>query len=68
MADISYERILEMVNDVEDYETEWTKFETEFILSMKDNLDKYQEKFKFFGNQQKTFQNIYDKYIKKVDR
>ena len=66
MASLNVQRITEMMNDLEDYETEWNKFETEFLLGVKDNLDKYEDKFKFFGNQEKTFIDIYDKYVKQA--
>lgn len=65
---ISYEKIAEMLSDLEDFETEFTEFEEKFLASIQDNLNKYDEKFKFFGEQQKTFENIYSKYIKEVQR
>jgi hypothetical protein len=68
MSTLSVERTTEMLNELEDFETEWNQFETDFLLNLKDNLDKYEDKFKFFGNQQITFEGIYDKYIKKVQR
>jgi hypothetical protein len=49
MSTLSVERTTEMLNELEDFETEWNQFE-------------------FFGNQQITFEGIYDKYIKKVQR
>jgi len=66
MSNLNVERTTEMLNELEDFETEWNQFETDFLLNLKDNLDKYEDKFKFFGNQQPTFEGIYNKYIKKV--
>jgi hypothetical protein len=66
MPNLTVERTTEMLNDLEDYETEWTKFETDFLMNLKDNLEKYEDKFKFFGNQEITFQGIYKKYVKEA--
>jgi hypothetical protein len=66
MAKLDSIRVAEMLNDLDDFETEFNEFETKFLDSMRTNLEKYEDKFKFFGEQEKTFQKIYDRYVKEV--
>jgi hypothetical protein len=66
MAKLESVRVAEMLNDLDDFETEFNDFETKFLDSIRTNLERYEDKFKFFGNQQVTFEKIYDKYVKEV--
>lgn len=63
---LTIERITEMMSDLEDFETSWTPFETEFLMNVKGNMEKFENDFKFFGKQEETFEKIYDKYVKKA--
>jgi hypothetical protein len=64
---INYTRVAEMLSDLEDFETEFTEFEEKFLATIQTNLSEYDSKFKFFDEQESTFQKIYDKYVKKVN-
>jgi hypothetical protein len=56
---------VEMVSDIEDYETEFNNFEGQFIATLKSNFE--EDNFELTPAQCVTLNEIYEKYCKKVD-
>ena len=57
-------RIAEILNDLEDYETEWDEWETKFIRDIQQRMEEDEDDFKLIGKQEPKLLEIYDKYCK----
>jgi len=65
MANITNTRVAEMLNDLEDFETDWTEYEANFIRDIQMKMEEHGDKFKLVGNHQSFLEKTYDKYCKK---
>lgn len=58
---LSNERLLELINELEDYETEWNKWESNFITNLSERL--MQELF-ITDDQCNKLEEVHAKYLK----